>query len=107
MPRTASRTSAQVAVDFGAGFCTGQRDAGAFGRASARRIVMGGTRAGDLRDGVPHAITLASVFCIASTGDLGIDAVSGLRGAGAVSSAGSSSSWSDPARSPRVVPNRH
>jgi hypothetical protein len=74
-------------------FCTGgvttlQLHAGAFGKPLARTIQEVGTPAGSLTDGLPHATTLASVFCVPKTGNALIDPSADLPGPGAISVVG-------------------
>lgn len=61
-------------------FCPGQRNAGAFGEESARRIVETGAAYGDLRDHLPHAILQAGVPCVPSTGNAAADGLADLPG---------------------------
>ncbi len=65
-----------------------QRTPGAFGNGLARTITMTGSPAGDVRDRLPHAAILASVFCIPSSYSLIVDTAGDLPGPGAVSIAG-------------------
>ncbi len=71
-------------------FCPGQTNAsghlfGCFGSAACRTITENGSPAGLLTNGSPAAATLASVFCIAATGNGLVDASADLPGPGAVS----------------------
>jgi hypothetical protein len=65
-------------------FCSGQANAGAFGKPSARAIRENGSAAGSLADGSAHPAVLASVFCIPATGNLAIDIAADLPGPGAI-----------------------
>jgi hypothetical protein len=65
-------------------FCPGQVNAGAFGKPSAVSITANGTVAGDLGAGPALPATLASVFCVAATGNVLIDGTTDLPGPGAI-----------------------
>ena len=69
-------------------FCPGQRQAphaGCFGKSTCTSITENGVAAGAVTLGVPANATLASVFCIAATGNGTVDASADLPGPGAVS----------------------
>jgi hypothetical protein len=71
-------------------FCTGgvstlQLHAGAFGKTLARTIKAFGVPSGNLNDGLPHATTYGSVFCVPKTGNALIDPSADLPGPGAIS----------------------
>lgn len=80
-------TGPAEANDFGTGFCPGQATQGAFGRPDAVRITAAGSPAGDLGDGLPHDVVLATVFCIPSTGIDLVDSVVRVPGPGMASGA--------------------
>jgi hypothetical protein len=63
-----------------------QRNQGAFGPngAGVKTITVVGTAAGSIVDGLPHAQTLASVFCIPPTGNAIADAGADLPGPAAI-----------------------
>jgi len=63
--------------------CGGQLTAGAFGIANTHCIQETGSPAGDLTDGMPHAGTLAAVFCVPRTTNATNDMVADLPGPGA------------------------
>ena len=67
-----------------------QRDPGAFGPAGggAHTITETGAPAGNLNDGLGHASTLVSIFCIRPTFNATVDAAGDLPGPGAVSLVG-------------------
>jgi len=67
-----------------------QRSAGSFGPAGggAHTITETGSPAGDMTDGMPHASTLASIFCIQPTFNPTVDAAGDLPGPGAVTLSG-------------------
>lgn len=68
-------------------FCPGppaQTHAGAFGKAAARTIKEVGAPAGSIADGLAHAITYGSVFCVPKTGNALIDPSADLPGPGAI-----------------------
>jgi hypothetical protein len=70
-------------------FCPGQGMgstglAGCFGSGACRTITENGAAAGTVTPGVPANATLASVFCIASTGNGLVDASADLPGPGAI-----------------------
>jgi hypothetical protein len=74
-------------------FCTGgvggdQAHPGAFGQAATQAIKQNGSPSGDLTDGLPHASTLVSNFCIPPTGSLALDGIADLPGPGSISLAG-------------------
>jgi len=71
-------------------FCTGgattlQTHAGAFGKTTARTIKEVGAPSGNLTNGLPHATTFGSVFCVPKTGNALIDPSADLPGPGAIS----------------------
>jgi hypothetical protein len=66
-------------------FCPDQVDAGAFGQATTQAITQHGSPSGDLTDGLPHASTLVSNFCIPPTGSLALDGIADLPGPGSLS----------------------
>jgi hypothetical protein len=81
---TASKTAAD------GNFCPGQTNTGGhmfgcFGSAACRAIMENGMAAGPITKGVAAPATLASVFCIAATGNGLVDASADLAGPGAVS----------------------
>jgi len=57
---------------------------GAFGLPNARTIKESGMPAGNLGDLASHGSHLGSVFCIPSTGNVAVDAVSDIPGPGAI-----------------------
>jgi hypothetical protein len=61
-----------------------QRDSGAFGIADARTVTETGTEAGAIDDGLPHAATLVSVFCVPPSYNPTVDGQASLPGPGAV-----------------------
>jgi hypothetical protein len=69
-----------------AGPCTAckQRNPGAFNWGSARTVMETGSPAGDMTDGLPHAATLASVFCIPPSFNNTVDSAADLPAPGAV-----------------------
>jgi hypothetical protein len=72
--------------DGGGIFCSGQTQAGCFGDDTCRSIVENGAPAGALTPvGSTHSITLATVFCIPSSGAILIDSSASLPGPGATS----------------------
>jgi hypothetical protein len=79
-------TGSASATDPGGIFCPGdgQVHPGCFGAASCVTITENGTPAGPVTRGVPTGATLASVFCIAATGNGLVDASADLPGPGAV-----------------------
>jgi hypothetical protein len=81
-------TGASEIADFGAGFCPAQTVPGAYGASDGVRVVAAGSPAGSLADGAPHAVALASTFCVPSTGSPVLDALVKLPGPGMVSAAG-------------------
>jgi hypothetical protein len=81
---TASKT------DSGGNFCPGQTNTGGhmfgcFGSTACRTITENGVPYGPVVTGTPGPATLASVFCIAATGNGLVDASADLPGPGAVS----------------------
>ena len=71
-------------------FCPGQTNAsghlfGCFGSTACRTITENGAPAGAITQGTPATATLASVFCIAATGNGLVDASADLPGPGAIS----------------------
>jgi hypothetical protein len=71
-------------------FCPGQTNSGGhlfgcFGSAACRTITETGSPGGLIVNGSPSSATLASVFCIAGTGNGLVDASADLPGPGAVS----------------------
>jgi len=76
---SASMTSA------GGMFCPNQTHAGVFGRANAQCFTETGSPAGDLTDGMPHAATEGTVFCIPQTANQTVNLVADLPGPGATS----------------------
>jgi hypothetical protein len=69
-------------------FCTAQlggTHAGCFGSTACRTINETGVAAGAVTTGTPASATLASVFCIAATGNGLVDASADLPGPGAIS----------------------
>jgi len=62
-----------------------QRTAGAFGKTAARTIIENGVPSGSITDGLPHAATLASVFCVPKTNNALVDPSADLPGPGAIS----------------------
>ena len=66
-------------------FCTGQTHAGAFGKPATRCITETGMCAGNLTDGMPHAATEGTVFCIPMTSNGTVNIVADLPGPGATS----------------------
>jgi hypothetical protein len=81
-PVTTGAASATSATGL---FCTGQTHAGCFGSAACRTITENGVAAGAVTPGTPASATLASVFCIAATGNTVVDGSADLPGPGAVS----------------------
>ncbi len=78
-------TGAASDTDAGGIFCPGQTSAGCFGQGSCRTITENGAPAGPITVGTPSSATLASVFCIAASGNGLVDASAALPGPGAVS----------------------
>src|SRR5262245_40802554 len=81
-------TATKTAAD--GNFCPGQSDQmgqtfGCFGSPACRTITENGVAAGAITKGTPASATLASVFCIAATGNGLVDASADLAGPGAVS----------------------
>jgi hypothetical protein len=74
-------------TDPGGLFCPGQtaEQVGCFGSTACRTITENGAPAGPISTGVPASATLASVFCIAATGNGIVDATHGLPGPAAIS----------------------
>ena len=66
-------------------FCPNQTHAGVFGRANAQCFRETGSPAGDLTDGMPHAATEGTVFCIPQTANQTVNLVADLPGPGATS----------------------
>jgi len=66
-------------------FCPSQSHAGAFGQATAQCITQAGSPAGNLTDGMPHAATEATVFCIPATGNGTFNILFDVDGPGATS----------------------
>jgi hypothetical protein len=67
-------------------FCPGQTlHPGAFGQPTAVAIQQNGAASGDLTDGLPHAATLVSDFCIPATNSPALDGLADLPGPGSVS----------------------
>jgi hypothetical protein len=62
---------------------------GCFGSSACRTITENGVVAGPMNNGATAPVTLASVFCIAATGNGLVDASADLPGPGAVSLPGS------------------
>jgi hypothetical protein len=86
-PLTTGTSSATNAMGL---FCPSQGTgpghmAGCFGAPTCRTINENGAAAGAITTGSPSAATLASVFCIAGTGNGLVDASADLPGPGAVS----------------------
>ena len=69
-------------------FCPGQFHPGAFGQAAAQAIQQTGSPSGDLHDGLPHASTLVSDFCIPATNNPALDGLADLPGPGSLSLGG-------------------
>ena len=84
---TSDADCAAFTTGCGGNPCTACKQAtgGAFRKPAARTITETGAPAGNLTDGVGHAATLASVFCIPPTFNGTIDGVGDLPGPGAVS----------------------
>src|SRR5262249_51017891 len=70
-PLTPSAASATNATGL---FCPSQPHAGCFGSPACRTITENGVAAGAVPTGTPASATLASVFCIAATGNGLVDA---------------------------------
>jgi hypothetical protein len=66
-------------------FCPNQLHAGAFGVPAARRIELAGLAAGDLRDGLPHPLSLLDLVCIGTTGNAAADQLADFPGPQATS----------------------
>jgi hypothetical protein len=81
-PLTTSAASATNATGL---FCPSQPHAGCFGSPACRTITENGKAAGAVATGTPASATLASVFCIAATGNGLVDASADLPGPGAIS----------------------
>jgi hypothetical protein len=82
-------------------FCTGgpggdQVNPGAFGQAATQAITQNGSPSGDLTDGLPHASTLVSNFCIPPTGSLALDGIANLPGPGSLSLPGNAQFFAVP-----------
>jgi hypothetical protein len=83
-------TGTAMKTDPGGNFCPGQSNVnghffGCFGSSACRTITENGVAAGAITPGTPAAANLASVFCIAATGNGLVDASVDLPGPGAVS----------------------
>ena len=65
-------------------FCSGQPNVGCFGQLTCRSITETGTPAGPVAVGVPANATLASVFCIPTSGNGLVDLAASLPGPGAL-----------------------
>ena len=78
-------TGSASLTDSAGNFCPSQRTAGAFGQTTARRIFEQGIPGGDLTDGLPHAASLGSAFCIPPTNNVAVDGVADLPGPGGTS----------------------
>jgi hypothetical protein len=66
-------------------FCSAQASAGCFGLGLCRTITENGTPAGPVTANTPANAVLASIFCIAKTGNGLVDAAASLPGPGAIS----------------------
>src|SRR5262245_60553159 len=66
-PLTTGNVTQTAAAD--GTFCAGQFGTGCFGSAACRAITETGSPAGPVTPGTPANVTLASVFCIAKTGN--------------------------------------
>jgi len=82
-PLTTGNVTQNAAAD--GTFCAGQFGTGCFGSAACRAITETGSPAGPVTPGTPANVTLASVFCIAKTGNGIVDGAANLPGPGAVS----------------------
>jgi hypothetical protein len=71
--------------DPGGIFCTPRTHAGSFAQATWTSITDNGVAVGAVGAGVPASGTLASVFCLAATGNGIVDSAADLPGPGAVS----------------------
>jgi len=80
-PLTTGPASATNATGL---FCPSQPHAGCFGSSACRTITENGKAAGAVTPGTPASATLASVFCIAATGNGLVDASADLPGPGAI-----------------------
>jgi hypothetical protein len=78
-------TGTANSTNAGGIFCPSQPHAGCFGQPTCVSITENGAVAGPVSTGVPASGTLASVFCIAATGNGLVDATADLPGPGAVS----------------------
>jgi hypothetical protein len=65
-----------------------QRNSGAFSFATARTISVTGAASGSLLDGLPHAATLVSNFCVPPTFNSTVDNAADLPGPGTTTLAG-------------------
>jgi hypothetical protein len=83
---TATRSLAADATGL---FCPNQNNPGCFGSGTCVTITENGKAAGPVSPGTAATATLASVFCIPSTGNGSIDAVADLPGPGAIALPGS------------------
>jgi hypothetical protein len=83
-------TGTATSTDAAGLFCAnlGQTHAGCFGSSACRTITENGSPSGAITAGTPKSATLASTFCIASTGNGLVDASADLPGPGAVSLVG-------------------
>lgn len=86
-------TSASTLEHASGEFCPLQANSGAFRRDAATKITENGKKpqadvAAKLLEGESAPVTLATTFCMESTGDNAIDAVAGLPGPGAISMRG-------------------
>jgi hypothetical protein len=83
-------TAISTAAEGSGNFCgpgTGQRTLGALGT-PARYIEVVGSPAGDLRGGAALPVTLASTFCVPTTGHVVLDTAADLPGPGAAAPIG-------------------
>ncbi len=74
-----------LTADVNGVFCPNQTTPGCFGSGACVTITENGVAAGPVAVGTPAAATLASAFCVPSTGNGSIDAVADLPGPGAIS----------------------
>jgi hypothetical protein len=77
-------TFAVEASDPGGAFCPGQTSPGCFGETTCDFIRLDSVPGGSVAAGVPHSLTLASIFCIPQSGNILINGAAVLPGPGAV-----------------------
>jgi len=78
------KTSTASATNATGVFCPNQITPGCFGSPACATTTENGKAAGAVATGTPASATLASVFCIAATGNGLVDASADLPGPGAI-----------------------